>query len=175
MPVGQPAAPADLGKRASQARQPSLSSANKIAAITEAREEGLQGIAQIATAILILTKNYPDAGAVDMHAEPISHEIALLASENEKIGSIVDRITALGPYAGLLTAVMPLAMQILVNHDRIQADAAGLFGGKVMSKDALAAKVKADIDTAKAKFLNQARQAQEAATKAADDLAKAAA
>lgn len=170
MPIGQPAAPAGK-KPAGTSKAPTVSSLS----IQQAREEGLKGIAQIGTAACILTKNYADAGALDMHAEPIAHEIAVLASENEKVATIVDRVTAMGPYAALIGAVMPLALQLLVNHDRVKPDAAGLFGGKVMSKEALAAKVSADIDTAKAKFLREAREAQEAAAKAETELSKVAA
>src|SRR5271155_3354255 len=143
MPIGAPAAPPPKGPKAPGQPKPKSLASEKI---QDSREEGLQGIAQIVTAGLILTKNYPDAGAVDMHAPDIAHEVAVLANDNEKVGNIVDRITGLGPYAALLTAVMPLAIQLLVNHDRIQPTAAGLFGGSVMSKEALAAKVSADID-----------------------------
>src|SRR5271166_728634 len=173
MPIGTPKAPpAKTGTTKPPAGKPVTLGAS---AITAAREEGLEGLAQIGTAVLILTKNYADAGAVDMHAKPIAHEVALLAEGNEKVGNIVDRITAMGPYAGLLTAVMPLAMQLLVNHDRIQANAAGLFGGQVMSKEALAAKVSADIDKKKAQFLREAREAQEEAQAAEADLRREAA
>jgi hypothetical protein len=173
MPIGQPKAPADKGapKTAGAAKPKTLGTSS----VTAAREEGLNGIAQIGTALLILSKNYADAGAVDMHAEAISHEVAVLAEDNENIGNIIDRITAMGPYAGLLTAVMPLAMQLLVNHDRIQANAAGLFGGSVMSKEALAAKVSADIDKKKTEFLRQAAEAQKEAAEAQAQLARVAA
>jgi hypothetical protein len=81
----------------------------------------------------------------------------------------------MGPYAALLSAVMPLAIQVLINHDRITAQAGGMFGGKVMSKEALAAKVSADIDMANARFLSEAREAQQEAAKAKAELEKASA
>lgn len=170
MPIGQPQAPGERKPKGTTVK-PTVASLN----IQEAREEGIKGIAQIATAVCIMTKNYADAGAIDMHAEPIAHEIAVLATDNEKIANIVDRVTAMGPYAALIGAVMPLAMQLLVNHDRIKPDAAGLLGGKVMSKEALSAKVSADVDRAKAAFLREAREAQEAAKQAEAELAKVAA
>lgn len=172
MPIGAPAAPAEKKPRSSTARTAATVGAQSR---TEAREEGLKGLAQIGTAVCILTKNYADAGALDMHAEPIAHELAVLAQDNEKIATIIDRVTAMGPYAALIGAVMPLALQILVNHDRIKPDSAGLLGGKVMSKEALAAKVSADIDKAKTQFLREAKEAQEEAARAEAELAKVAA
>lgn len=159
MPIGQPKAPADKGQP--KPRTAATTKTLAASAKTDAREEGLTGLAQIATGILIITKNYADAGAVDMHAAPIAHEIAVLAENDDRIANIVDRITAVGPYAALLTAVMPLALQILVNHDRIKPSAAGLMGGQVMSKEALEKKVEADILRAQAQFLKDAKEAQE--------------
>src|SRR5271155_5327058 len=146
MPIGQPQAPTPRGGKTGTETKKTVASATR----ANAREEGLKGLAQIGTAVCVMTKNYADAGALDMHSGPIAHEIAVLADDNEKIATIVDRITAMGPYAALIGAVMPLALQIMVNHDRIKPDAAGLLGGKVMSKEALAAKVQADVDKAKA-------------------------
>jgi hypothetical protein len=174
MPVGAPAAPAEKRTRTTTVRTAKPATAGTQAR-QDTREEGLIGLAQIGQALLIMSKNYADAGAVDMHARPIAHEIAVLASEDEKIATIVDRITALGPYAALIGAVMPLALQLMVNHDRIKADAAGMLGGKVMSKEALAAKVEADIAKAKAAFLREAREAQEEAAQAQADLERVAA
>lgn len=176
MPIGAPKPPDDK-KRTGTPGNRTANQAKTVgaSAVTEAREDGLLGIAQIGTALLILTKNYADAGAVDMHGQPIAHEVALMAEDNEKLGNIVDRLCAMGPYAGLLTAVMPLAMQILVNHDRINPSAAGLFGGQVMSKEALSAKVSADIDTKKAEFLRQANEAKKAAEEAQANLEREAA
>lgn len=169
MPIGQPRPPADKGKPRSGAANQTTKTVGA-SAKTEAREDGLLGLSTIATGLLIITKNYADAGAVDMHAEPIAHEVAVLAEDNEKVANIVDRITAIGPYAALLTAVMPLALQLLVNHDRISPNAAGMLGGKVMSKEALAAKTEADILKAQAEFMRAAKDAQEEANRARADL-----
>lgn len=173
MPIGQPRPPADKGQPKSRTTATTKTVAS--AAKTESREENLVGLAGIATGVLIITKNYADAGAVDMHAAPIAHEVAVLAENDDRIANIVDRLTAVGPYAALLTAVMPLALQILVNHDRIKPSAAGLMGGKVMSKEALSAKVEADILKAQAAFMREAREAQEEAREAQANLEKVAA
>jgi hypothetical protein len=170
MPVGAPQAPGQKAPKAGGAAK-TLGSAGR----TAAREEGLEGLGQIATAACIMTQNYADAGALDMHFAPLAHEIAVLAEDNEKVANIVDRITAIGPYAALLSAAMPLVIQILINHDRIKPEAAGMLGGKVMSKEALAAKVSADVDKKKAEYLKVAQEAQEEAARAQADLVKAAA
>jgi hypothetical protein len=169
MPIGAPTAPiAKTGKTTGS--KVTAASLGK----TSEREEGLKGIGQIGTMVLIMTKNFADAGAVDMHFPAIAHEVAELAQENEKVATIVDRIIAVGPYAGLLTAVMPLALQLLVNHDRIQSSAAGMLGGKVMSKEALEAKVKAEIDQATTRMLKEAQDARQEAEQAAKALKDAA-
>jgi uncharacterized protein with beta-barrel porin domain len=174
MPIGAPAAPKEGKPRtagASAASKGTLAAQNR----QTAREEGLNGLVQIGSAVCIMTKNYADAGALTEHGPNVSHEIAALAEENENVANVIDKLTAMGPYAGLITAIMPLAIQLLINHDRIKPDAAGLMGANVMSKEALAAKVSADIDTKKAAFLREAKQAQEEAAKAQAELAKVAA
>jgi hypothetical protein len=108
-----------------------------------------------------MTKQYADAAAISEHSKDISIECARVADDNEQFANVIDKLTSVGPYAGLLTAIMPLAMQLAVNHKRIEA---GVMG--TVSPDALAAKVKADMASKQADFLREAREAQERAEKA---------
>jgi hypothetical protein len=158
MPIGAPAPPPARGSKGST-KPPAGSKTLGSSAITQAREEGLAGLGQIATAVCVMTQNYADAGAFDMHFPGVAHEVAVLAEDNEKVANIVDRIVQVGPYAALLTATMPLVIQLLINHDRIKAEAAGLLGGKVMSKEALTAKVTADIERTRAQYMREAEEA----------------
>jgi hypothetical protein len=114
------------------------------------REEALHGVIQLAGMGLIIAGQHADAGAVNMHGPGIAHEFAQLADKNEKVGRGIDYITEAGPYAGVIMAVMPLALQVLTNHGILKAEA--LAGAGIMHPDAIAAQVKADL----------ARQAQEA-------------
>jgi hypothetical protein len=164
MPINAPAAPAAKTPRTTGTAKTTgktLASTGK----TAAREEGLQGVMQIAAAIALMTKNYADAGALDMHGPPVCHEIAVLAEDSEPIANICDRLNTVGPYAALLTATLPLVMQMLVNHGKMDAGVAGGFGGKIMSKEALAARTKAEVDKQTAAFLREAAEAEAEAAK----------
>jgi len=67
----------------------------------------------------VMIGKYADAAAIADHGPNISREAASLAQQNEKIGQWIDYLTEAGPYAGLITAVLPLALQLLANHGRI--------------------------------------------------------
>lgn len=129
---------------ARQARMP------KAPSKTSAREDAANGIFQLAGFGLILGRQYADAGAINMHGAPIAHELATLAESNDGIAKGLDYLLEAGPYAGLITAVMPLALQIMANHKVIRADL--IAGGGVVPPEALEAEVKATM----------ARQASEA-------------
>lgn len=85
----------------------------------EQRKEGIAGLFQLVSLPLILSGKYADAGAVATHAPTISEETAKLAETDERIAKAIDKLIMMGPYAGLVAAVVPLALQILVNHNRL--------------------------------------------------------
>jgi hypothetical protein len=69
-----------------------------------------------------------------------------------------------------MTAVMPLMVQLAVNHKRMEAGALG-----TVEPDVLAAKVRADMAEKRTQYLQAAREAQERAKQAETNLAEAAA
>jgi hypothetical protein len=81
----------------------------------------------------MITKQYADVGAVSLHWPKISEEIAKLADTNEQVASLVDPLMKVGPYAGIITAVMPFAVQIAVNHGRVTAGAMGSVPATTLS------------------------------------------
>jgi hypothetical protein len=117
---------------------------------TSSREDAINGVLQLGHFGLILARQYADAGALSMHGPAISHEVAELANTNEKIAKTVDYFLEAGPYAGLVTALMPFALQIMVNHKMVKAE--HVAGGGVVTPEALEAQTKAAM----------LRQAQEA-------------
>jgi hypothetical protein len=123
------------------------------------REEGANGLFQLAGFGLIVTKNYADAGAIGKHSPKISHELAVLADKNEGVAKFLDYLTEAGPYAGLITACMPLILQIMANHNMIKAEA--LAGSGVVAPAALEAGVKADMARQTAEALREQREAEE--------------
>lgn len=122
--------------RKTAAPQPRKPAAGKLAE----REQAIGGLGQIAQGALIAVRQYADAGAIGLHFPGIAHEVAKLADTDERIAKIVDPLLQVGPYAGLIAAVMPLVMQLAVNHGRGQA---GIMG--TVAPDALESQMKTAV------------------------------
>jgi hypothetical protein len=110
---------------------------------TSAREEAANGVFQLAGFGCVIAKQYADAGAIMEHGGTISHELAKLSEQNDGIAKGLDYLINAGPYAGLITAVMPLALQIMANHKMIKAEY--VAGAGVVPPEALASRVQADM------------------------------
>jgi hypothetical protein len=122
------------------------------------RSQGLQGWAQILSIGCVAKGWYADAGAIGMHAENICDETARIADHDDKIAKGLDWLMMTGPYAALAGAVLPLALQLLVNHDRMNAPM-GMDG--VVPKQALEAKVKAQVAKMQAEALKAQQEAEQ--------------
>src|SRR5215467_16068543 len=114
------------------------------------RREAVQGIFQLAGFGCIIMHQYADAGAIGMHSGPIVEELVSLSETNESVGKALDYLGQAGPYAGLIVAVMPLALQLAANHRLVKAEM--IYAAGVVPPQALESQVKADM----------ARQASEA-------------
>jgi hypothetical protein len=100
---------------------------------TKERSDGLEGYAQLAQAGLIAFRQYADAGALGLHFPKIAEEIAKLASADDRVAGWIDPIIAAGPYTALIAAVLPLAMQLGVNHGRMKPGAMGTVPKNLLS------------------------------------------
>jgi hypothetical protein len=109
-------------------------------------EEAVNGIFGLGAFALMLVKQPADAMAISIHGPGISHEIAVLAETNETFANLIKYITNVGPYAALVTAVMPLAMQLAVNHEKVSADSIPMDG--IVSKQTLLDRAQAQMDQA---------------------------
>lgn len=87
--------------------------------------DSVGGFLQIAGFGLGMAKMHADAAAVAVHGENIANAAADLALEDERVAAILDKLSEIGPYGALLTAVAPLAVQIAVNHGAIPAGVMG--------------------------------------------------
>lgn len=87
-------------------------------AYTEAAEGGLQIAAFAATAVGL----HADAAAISMHAENVAPEIAKLAEGNAKVAAGLEWLTENGPYAALISACLPMLLQVAVNHGLVKAE-----------------------------------------------------
>jgi hypothetical protein len=134
----------------------------------KARTAAVGGVFQLAGFAAMMTGNLADAGAVGKHAEPITAEIVKLAETDEKIASVVDKLANVGPYGALLTVLVPLVTQILVNHGRIQAGPAmaqmGVVPKAILESEVHMAMAEAELH---AQLMQQEAEAQLARVKAA--------
>lgn len=159
MPITAPSAP-PKGRTRTAAKPAPPANVMQVPLSKQAQERsaGLQGWAQIGAMLCLSRGMYADAGAISVHAESICDEAARLADKEEKIAKGLDWLTMTGPYAALVGVSVQFGMQILVNHDRMKVPP-GMDG--VMPKEALEARVQAQIMTAQAEALKIQRQAEQ--------------
>lgn len=155
MPIDMSAAKAPPRKRtASPAKVTSVAS-TETRSPRELREEGLNGIAQLAQALCLFSGQFADARAIGMHAGGLSHETAVLADHYEYVAAPIDMLIKIGPFTAVIAAGMPLVMQILTNHKVI--DAVGMSG--VVAPDVLDSQMKAEIARMQAQALREQQAA----------------
>lgn len=57
-----------------------------------------------------------DAAGIAVHHPPVAAALGDLAMENAAFAAVLDKVAVAGPYAALITAIIPMGLQILVNH-----------------------------------------------------------
>jgi hypothetical protein len=115
--------------------------------ITAARTEAVTSLGQFVQLPLMITKQYADVGAIELHWPKVSAEIAKLAATNEQVAKIVDPMMQVGPYAGIITAVLPFAVQIMVNHNRVTPGAAGSVSPSTLSSQVEASLAETELQS----------------------------
>jgi hypothetical protein len=151
--------------RSSRARKPGPASAGskptdeRMSDKRKERVEAITGIAQLGSFACIIMKQYPDAGAINMYGPGIATELAKLAEAKEPIAKAVDSLSEVGPYAGLITMLMPFALQIAANHKMLKAESLASYG--VKAPEQLEAEVKAMMAKQAMEAMRQQRQAEE--------------
>jgi hypothetical protein len=131
------------------------------------REEAVAGFGQLAQAPLIALKLYADAGAVGIYWPKISEEIATLADSQEQVARLIDPLIRIGPYTGLITAILPMILQIGVNHGRVPAGAMG-----TVPAASLTARVEASLAAIELEALRAQAEAEKAAAEMRDQISK---
>jgi hypothetical protein len=132
------------------------------------REEAINGLGQLAQAPLLATKQYADAGTIGLHWPNIAKELATLADSQSAIANIVDPLIKVGPYTGLVMAILPFFTQIAVNHGRIPAGAMGTMPG-----NSIAAQVEASLAEQEMVALAAQLEAEKAAQRLRDQIKQA--
>jgi hypothetical protein len=110
-------------------------------------------------------RQYADAGTIGLHWPNISEELATLAETQPVIANFVDPLIKVGPYTGLVMAILPFFTQIAVNHGRIPAGAMGTQPG-----NSIAAQVEASLAQAEMESLTAQLQAEKAAQALRDEI-----
>lgn len=82
-------------------------------------KDGILGILQLVGGMAFAV-NPPDACAVIAHAENVAEATADLATADERVAAILDKLLEVGPYGALIGAVAPMVAQILCNHKVIK-------------------------------------------------------
>jgi hypothetical protein len=129
--------------------------APKTAAVTgtvRARSDALASFGQIAQVPLVATRQYADAGAVAAHWPSVSLEIAKLAETVPQVARLVDPLLQIGPYAGLIAAVLPLVLQLGVNHGRVPAGAMGTVPATTLASQVEAALAQEELKALKVQY-----------------------
>lgn len=125
--------------------------------VNQKRNEGLLGLAQIGQGILWMVGQYADAAAIGQHWPPVAQELANVADTSDFVAKPIDFLIEVGPYGGLIAALLPLGLQIAANHGWV--DATKLVGQGVVPPDVLEAQMKAQV----AKMQADAMRAQQEA------------
>lgn len=143
----------------------------KTASTLEAtRRESLESLFQIGAAVAMATSNHADAAACHRHGPGIAKEAAPLGSRYEQFGKMLDWIGQVGPFAGLLAATLPFALQIAANHGRVPYAAVAQFG--VVEPQVLTMQVQAELAQRAAQEMREQAEARRAAQAAMDEITR---
>lgn len=71
-----------------------------------------------------------DAFMISHHSPGIASAISDIANDRPEVAAVLDKVLKVGPYSALLTALMPLAIQIAANHKLIQPGMAGTYSSE---------------------------------------------
>jgi len=150
MPVTVAASPPP---RKSAASKVTATGAPVLSKKTKERAAGLDGIGQLLSAGLLFARQHADAGAVYKFWPNVAVESAKIAEDNPKFGEFLDSLTVVGPYAGLIAAALPLVMQVMVNHDKMDVTNVANLG--CVSKETLRAQVQKEIMAAEMEAMRE--------------------
>lgn len=128
------------------AKSPTRSTSTKKLTLTEQRTEAVAGLGQLAQVPLLAMKQYADAGAVGLYWPNVAKEVATLADSQPAIANIVDPLMKIGPYTGLVAAILPFLMQIAVNHGRVAPGSMGTVPASTLEAQIKTAMAQAELE-----------------------------
>lgn len=101
----------------------------------------LMGLAQVGAFITSFFSPV-QAWTISEHSKPISNAVNKTAQEDMRLAAVLDKLKTTGPYAEIIAATVPFAIQVLHNIGRLPAQAAIQMGGKSREQ------IEADLDRA---------------------------
>lgn len=134
------------------------------------RHEGLMGLASLAQGACLMTGQFADAMTIAKFFPPVSMELANIAEEYESVAAPIDFLIKIGPFGALITAVLPLALQIATNHGAVDASTAAGLG--VLPPEILATQMKTEMMRSQAEIIRAQNEAQKAANEAQAEMQK---
>lgn len=110
--TGAPKAP---GKRATPSRGAGPARPDYATAISGVFQLMAAGVAMAGRA-LKMPALMADAAAVAVHQAPVAVALGDIAMDNAAFAAVLDKVAVVGPYGALITALIPMGLQLLVNH-----------------------------------------------------------
>lgn len=124
----------------------------------EPRREATENLFKVAGFGCVLMGQLADAGTLHRHSPAVTGQIVELSESYEPVGNFLDWLAKNGPLAGVFIAVMPMALQLLVNHGVVPAE---LFAGAgVVRPEVLEAQVRASLAAQAAEAIREQREAE---------------
>jgi len=151
----------NAAKKAAEPTAPATSAQS----LTEQRNDGLLGLASLGAGVCLMFGQYADAMTVNKFFPPIAREVAKIADTNESVAKPIDFIIKVGPYGALLAALIPFSLQIMANHQII--DASRALGQGIVPPEVLEAQMKAEVARMQAEAIMAQQQAVNEANEAA--------
>lgn len=151
------------GTSSAKGRVAPVQSNTETRTLNERRADGLMGLASLVQGVCLMTGQYADAAAVGTHFQPVAKELANIADGSDAVAKPIDFLIEIGPYGALVSALMPLTLQVMANHNMI--DASRLMGQGVVPPAVLEAQMQAQVAGMQMQAMVAQKQAVEEAQK----------
>jgi hypothetical protein len=97
-------------------------------------------------------RQYADVGTLAAHWPGVAAEIAKLADSQPQIAKLIDPLIQVGPYTGLIAALLPFVMQVGVNHKLLAPGAMGTLPAATISAQVEGALARQELDALRTQY-----------------------
>lgn len=170
MPINPPAAPPKITPKTTSTRVQSKTAAQETEA-QKLREQSLGEVFLMGAGVLTMFGQWADAGTLRKFGPPLAHETVALANTYPKIIPILDWLAQATPVASIAGVLMPVVLQFMANHGKIDANRVATVG--VVPPEMLAAEMQAEIMSLQAEAIRKQRMAHDDLMRAHQEFAQA--